>query len=132
MKKLVRSFSLLGLAMYVTATLSGCSSFRPTVTQETVPEQVSTYVLLVYELPFVYEKGEPRQETFLSVIREVVAPADWEKGPDSMTAVMNMLVVNTTPENHMRLERFFDSIPDVTEQNPKAWSKPPKKKKESE
>ncbi|MGD8695031.1 MAG: hypothetical protein PVI74_14345 [Syntrophobacterales bacterium] len=118
--------------MYVTATLSGCASFRPTATQEAVPEQVSTYVLLVYELPFVYEKNKPPQETFLSVIREVVAPADWENGPDSMTAVMNMLVVNTTPKNHMRLERFFDSLPDFPAQHPEAWTKQPKKTKESE
>jgi hypothetical protein len=87
---------------------------------------------LVYELPFVYEKNKPPQETFLSVIREVVAPADWENGPDSMTAVMNMLVVNTTPKNHMRLERFFDSLPDFPAQHPEAWTKQPKKTKESE
>ena len=118
--------------MYVTATLSGCASFRPTATQQAVPEQVSTYVLLVYELPFVYEEDQPRQETFLSVIQEVVAPADWEKGPDSMTAIANMLVVNTTPENHMRLERFFDSIPDLPEQHPEAWTGPPKKTKKSD
>ena len=132
MNKLVRSFSVLGLAIYLIVTLTGCASFRPTATQQTAPEQVSSYVLLVYELPFVYEEDQPRQETFLSVIREVVAPADWEKGPDSMTAIANMLVVNTTPENHMRLERFFDSIPDLPEQHPEAWIEPSEKTKESE
>ena len=135
MKRLVRSFTLLGLAIYVTVTLTGCASFKSVTSAETkqaVPEQVSTYVLLVYELPFVYEEDHPRQEAFLSVIREVVAPADWEKGPDSMTAIANMLVVNTTPENHMRLERFFDSNPDLPEQHPESWTGPPDETKKSD
>jgi len=132
MKRLVRSFALLGLAIYVTVTLSGCASFRSAETKQAVPEPVGTYVVLVYELPFVYEKDHPRQEAFLSVIREVIAPADWESGPDSMTAIANILVVSTTAENHMRLERFFDSIPDLPEQHPETWSGPPKKTKGSE
>jgi len=131
MKRLVRSFALLGLAMYVTITLTGCASFRsaPAETKQAVPEPVGTYVVLVYELPFVYQEDNPRQEAFLSVIREVIAPADWESGPDRMTAIANMLVVSTTAENHMRLERFFDSIPDPPEQHPETWTGPPEEKK---
>ena len=81
---------------------------------------------------FFYQEDQPRQEAFLSVIREVVAPADWEQGPDSMTAIANMLVVSITAENHMRLERFFDSLPDLPEQHPKGWLKPPKKTEKPE
>lgn len=132
MKSVVRSFALLGLALYVTVTLSGCASFRSVEPKQAVPEPVGTYIVLVYELPFVYEKDKPRQEAFLSVIREVVAPADWEQGPDTMTAIANILVVSTTAENHMRLERFFDSLPDLPEKHPKGWLKPPKKTEESE
>ena len=132
MKRVVRSFALLGLAIYLTLTFSGCASMRSASSREAVPEPVGTYIVLVYELPFVYEEGKPRQEAFLSVIREVVAPADWEQGPDSMTAIANILVVSTTAENHMRLERFFDSIPDLPEQHPEAWTGPPKKTKKSD
>jgi hypothetical protein len=132
MKRLVRSFALLGIAIYVALTFSGCASFRSAETKQAVPEPVGTYVVLVYELPFVYEKYRPRQEAFLSVIRDVIAPADYTNGPDSMTAIANMLVVSTTAENHMRLERFFDSIPDFPEQHPDTWSGPAKKKIKSE
>ena len=132
MKRLERSFALLGLAIYVTATLSGCASFRSAETKQADPEPVGTYIVLVYELPFVYEEGKPRQEAFLSVIREIIAPADWEQGPDTITAIANMLVVSTTPENHIRLERFFYSIPDPPEQFPETWTKPPKKPEKSE
>ena len=132
MKRGIRTLAFTGLAIYLSLTFSGCASMRPAENREAVPEPVSTYVVLVYELPFVYEKGKPRQETFLSVIRKVVAPADWEQGPDSMTAIANILVVSTTAQNHMRLERFFDSLPDLPEQQPKGWLKPPKKTEESE
>jgi uncharacterized protein YceK len=54
MKRLERSFALLGLAIYVTATLSGCASFRSAETKQADPEPVGTYIVLVYELPFVY------------------------------------------------------------------------------
>ena len=131
MKKLVRSFALLGFAMYVTVTLSGCASFRSASaeTKEAVPEPVGTYVVLVYELPFVYQEDHPQQEAFLSVIQDVIAPADWEEGRDSMTAIANMLVVSTTAKNHMRLERFFDSIPDLPAQHPEAWTGPSEEEK---
>ena len=132
MTRLERSFALLGLAIYVTVTLGGCASFRSAEAKQADPEPVGTYIVLVYELPFVYEEDQPRQEAFLSVIREVIAPADWEEGPDSMTAIANMLVVSTTAENHIRLERFFYSIPDPPEQNPETWTKPPKKTEKSE
>ena len=120
----------MGLAIYVTATLTGCASFKSASaeTKEAVPEPVGTYVVLVYELPFVYEEDHPRQEAFLAVIRNVIAPADWEEGRDSMTAIANMLVVSTTAKNHMRLERFFDSIPDLPEQHPETWTGPPEEK----
>ena len=132
MERLLRSFALLGITIYVAVTFSGCASFRPAETKQAVPEPVSTYVVLVYELPFVYEEDHPRQDAFLSVIQEVIAPADWEKGPDRMTAIANMLVVSTTAENHMRLERFFDSIPDIPAQHPEAWTGPPEETKKSE
>ncbi|MGD9036176.1 MAG: hypothetical protein PVF10_06450 [Syntrophobacterales bacterium] len=135
MKRLARSFALLGLATYVAVTLGACTSFssdKSAEAKQAVPEQVSTYVLLVYELPFVYEEDNPRQEAFLSGIRTVVAPADWEKGPDSMTAIANRLAVNTTPENHKRLERFFDSNPRLPEQGPDAWIGPPGEKRKPE
>jgi len=132
MKSFVRSFALLGLVIYITVALTGCASFKSAETKQVVPEQVSTYVVLVYELPFVYEEDHPRQEAFISVIQEVIAPANWEKGPDNMTAIANMLVVNTTPENHMRLERFFDSIPDLPEQHPEAWTGLPEETKKPE
>ena len=132
MKRLVRSFAILGLLIYVAVTITGCASFRSAETKQANPEPISTYVVLVYELPFVYDEDHPRQKAFLSVIREVIAPADWEEGPDSMTAIANMLVVSTTAENHMRLERFFDSIPDLPEQHPKTWIRTPKKTEKSE
>ena len=122
----------MGLAIYVTVAFAGCTSFRSAETKQAAPEQVGTYVLLVYELPFVYEEDHPRQEAFLSVIREVIAPADWEQGPDTMTAIANMLVVSTTVENHIRLERFFYSIPDPPEQQPETWTGPLEETKESE
>ena len=109
MKRIACYTAWLGLAIYVTVAFAGCASFRSAETKQAVPEQVSTYVVLVYELPFVYEEDHPRQEAFLSLIKEVIAPADWEGGPDRMTAITNILVVSTTAENHMRLERFFDS-----------------------
>ena len=130
MERLVRSFALLGLAIYVTVTLSGCASLSSA--KQAAPEPVSTYVVLVYELPFVYEEDHPRQEAFLSVIREVIAPADWEQGPDTMRAIANMLVVSTTVENHIRLERFFYSIPDLPEQHPETWTGQSKKTEKSE
>ena len=132
MKRLNRSFALLGLAIYVAVTLPGCASIRSFETKQAAPEPVGTYVVLVYELPFVYQKDYPRQEAFLSVIREVIAPADWEKGPDNLAAIANMLVVSTTAQNHMRLERFFDSIPDIPAQHPEAWTEPPEETDESE
>ncbi|NIT40040.1 MAG: hypothetical protein GTN46_00515 [Gammaproteobacteria bacterium] len=88
--------------------------------------------MLIYELPFVYEENRPRQEAFLSVIREVIAPTNWETGPDRMTAIANILVVSTTAENHMRLERFFDSLPDLPEQHPETWAIEPKTEKKPE
>ncbi len=132
MERLLRSFAFLGLAICVTVTFGGCATLRPAETKQAVPEPVGTYIVLVYELPFVYNKDYPRQGEFLSVIREVVAPGDWEQGPDTMTAIANMLVVSTTAENHMRLERFFDSIPDLPEQHPEMWTKPAKKTYKSE
>ena len=132
MTRLERFFALVGLAIYVTVTLGGCASFRSAEAKQTDPEPVSTYIVLVYELPFVYQEDQPRQEAFFSVIREVIAPADWEQGPDTMAAIANMLVVSTTAENHVRLERFFDSIPDPPEQFPETWTKSPKKTEKSE
>ena len=132
MKTLVRSIVLLGLAIHVTVALSGCASFRSAEVKQAVPEPVSTYIVLVYELPFVYQEDHPRQEAFLSVIREVIAPADWEQGPDTMRAIANMLVVSTTAENHIRLERFFYSIPDPPDQHPETWTGQLKKTEKSE
>ena len=130
MKRLIGSCTLLGLAIYVAVALPGCAPFRSA--GQTAPEPVGNYVVLVYELPFVYKKGSPRQEAFLSVIREVIAPADWQKGPDNMTAIANIMVVSTTAQNHMRLERFFDSLPDIPAQHSEVWSKPPKETEKSE
>ena len=108
MKKHMINFAFLGLAICVIATFSGCKYVTRKVA---TPEPVGDYVVLVYELPFIYEEGSSRQEMFLSTVRDVIAPANWKKGPDTMLAITNILVVSTTPHNHMRLERFFDSIP---------------------
>lgn len=132
MKKHIRSFALLGLAIYVAVTLLGCASFRPNETKQAAPEPVGNYVVLVYELPFVYQKSKPQQEEFLSLIRNVIAPADWEKGPDHLTAIANMLVVSTTAQNHMRLERFFDSFPDTLAQHLEVETEPPEEIEKSE
>ena len=48
MKRFEQSFALLGLAMYVTVTLSGCASFRSTEARQADPEPVGTYIVLVY------------------------------------------------------------------------------------
>lgn len=87
--------------------------------------------MLVYELPFIYEDGNSRQEKFLFTVREVIAPANWKKGPDTMFAITNILIVSTTPHNHMRLERFFDSLPQPPSYQPKAWLEILEKKKEA-
>ncbi len=118
MKRFVKHFVFLVLVICVVATFSGCKYVTRKVA---VPEPVGDYVVLVYELPFIYEEGNSRQEEFLSTIRDVIAPAKWKKGPDTMFAITNILVVSTTPISHMRLERFFDSIPQTLSEQPKAW-----------
>ena len=136
MKRIAFYTALLGLVIYVTVAFAGCASFKSAETKQAAPEPVSTYIVLVYELPFVYQEDHPQQERFLSVIREVVVPANWEQGPDTMAAIANMLVVSTTAENHIRLERFFYSIPDPPEQYPETWpgtwTEPPEETKKSE
>ena len=118
MKKFVTSFAFFGLIVCVIAIFSGCK-YVPRKTA--VPEPVGNYVVLVYELPFIYEEGNSRQEQFLSTVRDVIAPANWKKGPDTMFAITNILIVSTTPHNHMRMERFFDSLPRALDEQPKAW-----------
>ncbi len=118
MKRFVKHFVFLVLVICVIATFSGCKYATRKVA---VPEPVGNYVVLVYELPFIYEEGSSQQEKFLSTVRDVIAPANWKKGPDTMLAITNILVVSTTPINHMRLERFFDSIPQTPGEQPKAW-----------
>ena len=87
---------------------------------------------MTYELPFVYEKDQPRQEAFLAAIREIIAPADWQEGPDQMRAVANMLIVSTTADNHMRIERFFDSIPGMETPHSEVWIKPSAEEEDSD
>ncbi len=118
MKKYVKPLAFLVLAICVIETFSGCKFVTRKVA---TPEPVGNYVVLVYELPFIYEEGNSRQEKFLSTVQDVIAPANWKKGPDTMLAITNILVVSTTPHNHMRLERFFDSIPQTPGEQPKAW-----------
>ncbi len=118
MKRFVTPFAYIGLIVCVIVAFSGC---KYATRKTAVPEPVGNYVVLVYELPFIYEEGNSQQEKFLSTVREVIAPANWKKGPDTMLAITNILVVSTTPHNHMRLERFFDSIPQVPGAQPKAW-----------
>lgn len=48
-----------------------------------------------------------------------------------MFAITNILIVSTTPHNHMRLERFFDSLPQPPSYQPKAWLEILEKKKEA-
>ena len=72
---------------------------------------------------FIYEEGNSRQEMFLSTVRNVIAPANWKKGPDTMFVITNILIVSTTPLNHMRMERFFDSLPQTPDEQSKAWIK---------
>ncbi len=118
MKKFVTSFAFFGLIVCVIVISSGCKfASRKSAT----PEPVGNYVVLVYELPFIYEEDNSRQEKFLSTVQEVVAPANWKKGPDTMFAITNILIVSTTPHNHMRMERFFDSLPHTLGVQPKAW-----------
>jgi len=128
MKKFVTPFALLGLIVCVIVTFSGCKYATRKVA---VPEPVGNYVVLVYELPFIYEDGNSRQDKFLSTVREVIAPANWKKGPDTMFAITNILIVSTTPHNHMRLERFFDSLPQTPSAQPKAWLEILEEKKEA-
>ncbi len=125
MKKFVTSFAFFGLIVCVIVSFSGCKYVPRRVA---VPEPVGNYVVLVYELPFIYEEDNSRQEKFLSTIRDVIAPAKWKKGPDTMFAITNILVVSTTPINHMRLERFFDSLPQTLSEQPKAWIEMQEKK----
>jgi len=129
MKKFVKSFAFFGLIVCVIVISSGCKyASRKSAT----PEPVGNYVVLVYELPFIYEDGNSRQEQFLSTVRAVVAPANWKKGPDTMFAITNILIVSTTPHNHMRLERFFDSLPQTLGEQPKAWIEMQEGKKRAE
>ncbi len=129
MKKFVTSFAFFGLIVCVIVIFSGCKyTSRKTAT----PEPVGNYVVLVYELPFIYEDGNSRQEQFLSTVRDVISPANWKKGPDTMFAITNILIVSTTPHNHMRMERFFDSLPRVLDEQPKAWIKMLEEKKGAE
>ncbi len=118
MQRYIVKFVFLALAICIISTFCGCRYVPRRVAK---PEPVGNYVVLVYELPFIYEEDNSRQEKFLATVREVVAPADWEKGPDTMFAITNILVISTTPHNHMRLERFFDSIPQTPGDQPKAW-----------
>ncbi len=118
MKRFVIPFAFLGLMVCVIVAFSGCKTITRKVA---APETVGEYVVLVYELPFIYEEDNSQQEKFLSTVRDVIAPANWKKGPDSMVAITNILVVSTTAHNHMRLERFFDSIPQTPGEQPTAW-----------
>ena len=118
MKRFLIHFALLGLVICVVVTFSGCKYVTRKVA---TPEPVGNYVVLVYELPFIYEESNSQQEKFLSTVRDVIAPANWKKGPDTMLAITNILVISTTPHNHMRLERFFDSIPQTPDEQAKAW-----------
>ncbi len=129
MKRFVTPFAFLGLIVCVIVAFSGCK-YVPRKTA--VPEPVGNYVVLVYELPFIYEEGNSRQEKFLSTVRDVIAPASWKKGPDTMFAITNILIVSTTPHNHMRLERFFDSLPQTPSEQPKAWIEMLEEKKGAE
>ncbi len=118
MKRYIVKFVFLAMAVCIISTFCGCRYVPRKVAK---PEPVGNYVVLVYELPFIYEEGSTQQEKFLSTVRDVIAPANWEKGPDTMLAITNILVVSTTPHNHMRLERFFDSIPQTPVEQAKAW-----------
>jgi len=129
MKKFVTSFAFSGLIVCVIVIFSGCKYVpRKTAT----PEPVGDYVVLVYELPFIYEEDNSRQKQFLATVRDVIAPANWKKGPDTMFAITNILIVSTTPHNHMRMERFFDSLPRALDEQPKAWIKMLEEKKGAE
>ena len=101
--------------------LGGCAVFHQPNAGPSEPEKIASYSVLTYQLPFVFEEGQPRQEAFLNIVRGTVAPADWENGPDSMTAIAHMLVVSTIAENHLRLKRFFDSLPDRPEDDQETW-----------
>ena len=129
MIKFVTSFAFFGLLVCVIVIFSGCK-YVPRKTA--VPEPVGNYVVLVYELPFIYEEDNSRHEQFLSTVRDVIAPANWKQGPDTMFAITNILIVSTTPHNHMRMERFFDSLPRALDEQPKAWIKMLEEKKGAE
>ena len=129
MIKFVTSFAFFGLLVCVIVIFSGCK-YVPRKTA--VPEPVGNYVVLVYELPFIYEEDNSRHEQFLSTVRDVIAPANWKQGPDTMFAITNILIVSTTPHNHMRMERFFDSLPRALDEQPKAWIKMLEDKKGAE
>ncbi len=76
MKRHIVNFVFLALAICFISTFCGCRYVPRKVAK---PEPVGNYVVLVYELPFIYEEDNSRQEKFLATVREVVAPADWEK-----------------------------------------------------
>ncbi len=77
MKRFVTPFAFLGLIVCIIVAFSGCKYVTRKVA---TPEPVGNYVVLVYELPFIYEEGNSRQEKFLSTVRDVIAPANWKKG----------------------------------------------------
>ena len=68
----------------------------------------------------IYDDGNSRQEQFFPPFTMILLPANWKSGPDTMFEITNILIVSTTPHNHMRLERFFDSLPQTLGEQPKA------------
>ena len=133
MKKHMEKTSSFLISLCVFLTLSGCAALSGNNPEHiSSPEPVGNYLVMTYELPFVYEEDQPRQEAFLTAIQQMIAPADWQDGPDQMKAIANMLIVSTTPDNHMRIERFFDSIPGMEKQHSEVWVKPQTEAEDSE
>jgi|GEM_PF-4759128 len=131
MKTQSKKSMLVVLLICVSLFLSGCGMME-TTSPEPVPapavplspELVKDSSVMIYSLPFIYDEGKPQHEELILIIKEVIAPAHWENGPNQMRAVANMLIVRTTAQNHMRIERFFDSIPDIDTEHSEAWSEP--------
>ena len=123
MNRILRTLAIVMAVAGAGIVLGGCESIQAikAPANPPPPEPVRKFTVLTYPLPFVYDGKQPRQQAFLSVLKHTVAPADWEEGPDSMTPIAHILVVSTTAENHLRLKRFFDSLPERPEGDPDVW-----------
>lgn len=124
MKRSLPTWVIFTVVVGTASVLGGCQTIERIKAPANPPpaEPMREFVVLTYPLPFAYDPNQPRQKAFLYALQTMVAPADWDEGPDTMTPIAHMLVVSTTAENHLRLKRFFDSLPERPEGAEDVWT----------